>query len=59
MALGWIVLALTPVSVIWNGYVLSILWGWFFVPALGLPPLSIPASNNRVPGTSATCHQQK
>lgn len=27
-----------------NGYVLSILWGWFFVPLLGLPALSIPGA---------------
>jgi hypothetical protein len=25
-----------------NGYVLSALWGWFMVPALHLPPLSVP-----------------
>ncbi len=28
------------VLAIWQGYVLSILWGWFFVP-LGLPTISI------------------
>ncbi len=27
---------------VWRGYVLSILWGWFAVPAFGLPALSIP-----------------
>lgn len=25
-----------------NGYALAVLWGWFIVPALHLPPLSIP-----------------
>lgn len=29
-------------SVIWDGYVLSVLWGWFAVPAFGLPALSVP-----------------
>ena len=28
-------------SSLWNGYALSILWRWFMVPSLGLPPLSI------------------
>lgn len=26
----------------WRGYVLAILWGWFAVPAFGLPALSVP-----------------
>lgn len=25
-----------------NGFTLSILWGWFLVPALGIPPINIP-----------------
>lgn len=29
-------------SSILNGWVLSILWGWFFVPILKLPPLTVP-----------------
>ncbi len=28
-------------SCLWNGYALSILWKWFMVPGLGLPPLSL------------------
>lgn len=28
-------------SILWSGYVLSVLWRWFMVPGLGLPPLSI------------------
>ena len=32
------------VSSIWRGYVLSILWAWFLVPAFGLPVLSIPSA---------------
>lgn len=29
-------------SAVVNGFVLVHLWGWFFVPVLGLPLLSIP-----------------
>lgn len=28
-------------GVVMNGWVLSILWGWYFVP-YGLPPLTVP-----------------
>jgi hypothetical protein len=28
-------------TTILNGWVLSILWGWFFVPTLGLPDITI------------------
>lgn len=28
----------------WQGYVLSVLWGWFFVPTFGVPALSVPSS---------------
>ena len=31
-------------SALWSGCALSLLWGWFFVPALGLPELSVPAA---------------
>lgn len=31
-------------GVMWSGFVLSILWGWFFVPALGVPVLSVPSA---------------
>lgn len=33
-----------PVVITLNGWVLSILWGWFAVPTFGLPTLSIPAA---------------
>lgn len=33
-----------PICIIWSGYVLSTLWGWFLVPALGLPAISIPSA---------------
>lgn len=29
-------------GMLWAGYVLSILWAWFMVPAFGLPAISIP-----------------
>ena len=33
--------ALIVFTVLFSGYSLSILWGWFFVPALGLPTIGI------------------
>lgn len=29
-------------ALLWRGYVLTILWGWFIVPLFGVPALSIP-----------------
>lgn len=26
---------------VWNGYILTILWGWFMAPTFGLPPLML------------------
>lgn len=37
-------IALIPLSSIWYGYVLSVVWGWFITPTLGAPRLSIPAA---------------
>lgn len=31
-------LFLVPVATLWQGYVLSILWGWFLAPLLGPSP---------------------
>jgi hypothetical protein len=47
VALGWLIavvlmIPLGAVVLMWEGYVLSVLWAWFAVPAFGLPPLSIP-----------------
>ncbi len=42
LLLGPAIAALIAASAIWRGYVLSILWIWFIVPAFGLSPLSIP-----------------
>ncbi|MCU4119322.1 hypothetical protein [Variovorax sp. N23] len=36
------VILLIAASATWRGYVLSILWGWFMVPAFGLPGLTVP-----------------
>lgn len=35
------VVALLILSSVLNGWVLSILWGWFLVPTLKLPPLTV------------------
>ena len=39
-----IAIAVVIPLVIFRGWVLSILWGWFIVPSFGLPPLSIAAA---------------
>lgn len=39
-AIAFLILMIVP-SVMWSGYVLSIMWGWFVVPTFGLPPLHI------------------
>lgn len=30
-----------PLGVMWKGFVLTKLWGWFIVSRFGLPPLSV------------------
>lgn len=35
-------IGLISLTAIINGWALSILWGWFFVPVLHLPSISIP-----------------
>ncbi len=35
---------LIPVMVIFQGWVLTILWGWFIVPTFRAPELSIPVA---------------
>ncbi len=35
------VVALVVLSTLFRGYALSVLWGWFMVPTLGLPHLSV------------------
>ena len=36
------IFGLTALAAVLNGWVLSIIWKWFFVPTLHLPSLSIP-----------------
>lgn len=31
-----------PLSAVFSGYALSIMWGWFVVPAFKIPALNIP-----------------
>ena len=38
------VFVLIPVLLIWKGFALSVLWGWFVAPLFGLPLLSIPSA---------------
>jgi hypothetical protein len=42
-----------------NGWALSIMWGWFMVPALGLPPLSIPSALGIALIVSMLTHQDR
>lgn len=35
-------LAMAPVTTIWYGFALSVMWGWFVVPAFHVAPLRIP-----------------
>lgn len=39
-----ILLLIGAVAATYSGFVLSVLWGWFFVPTFGLPKLSVPAA---------------
>ena len=43
---GWIVAVIGTMvlSTILNGYVFSVLWGWFIVKTFALPALNIPAA---------------
>lgn len=36
--------ALIALSAMWRGYVLSIIWGWFLVPYLHAPPITVPVA---------------
>lgn len=44
LALIVYIFIIAPISIAWSGYALSILWGWFFVPAFGAPSLSVPGA---------------
>jgi hypothetical protein len=41
LALG-VIVGIAAAAMILRGWVLSVMWGWFIVPAFGLPALSIP-----------------
>lgn len=43
-AMGIIALVTVPVSYVWYGYVLSVLWAWFVVVPFEAPPLTIPVA---------------
>lgn len=44
--LGYILffILITPASVIYSGFTVSTLWGWFIVPSLGVAELSLPVA---------------
>lgn len=42
LTMAMAMLGVAAAGVMWSGFALSILWGWFFVPALGAPALSVP-----------------
>lgn len=43
--IGCLLLLITvPLSAIWRGYILSILWGWFIVSTFEAPPLGVAAA---------------
>lgn len=48
---------LMTVSAIFNGYALSVLWGWFVVPTFGAPQLSIVAAIGIAMVVSYLTHQ--
>lgn len=35
------IIGVLAISSMWRGYVLTVLWGWFFVPTFGLPALAL------------------
>ena len=49
--------AVIAVGAILNGFVLTILWGWFIVPTFHLSPLSIPAAIGIAMVTGYLTHQ--
>ena len=45
LAILWILtIVLSFASMVWKGYVITILWAWFLVPAFSLPLLSVPVA---------------
>lgn len=60
-AFGLVLLSIVGivVSVTLNGYALSVLWGWFVVPALGAPALRIPYAIGLSLVVAMLTHQQR
>lgn len=50
-------IAIRTLAVMWDGYVLTVLWGWFIVPTFGAPPLKIPAAIGLSIIVAFTAHQ--
>lgn len=45
IAILWILAVILGVgATVWKGYVMTILWSWFLIPAFGFPILSIPVA---------------
>jgi hypothetical protein len=41
---GWkflLLLAVAPFGMMWSGYALTVLWGWFVIPVFGVAPIGI------------------
>lgn len=45
-------------SAIFNGYALSVLWGWFIVPTFGLPALAVAPAIGVALVVSYLTHQE-
>jgi hypothetical protein len=54
-----LVFVLCALGVIWNGYVLSVLWGWFVVPTFGMQPLALAPAIGLALVASSLTHQYK
>lgn len=41
LIVGFGVVVVNTIAIIWSGYVLMLLWGWFVVPLFALPALGL------------------
>lgn len=39
-----VLLAITPVTIVINGFLMRLFWSWFVVPHFGAAPLSVPVA---------------
>lgn len=37
-----LLMSMAPVTAIWYGFTLSVMWGWFVVPVFNVDPLRVP-----------------